>query len=169
MRTLLLGMGNPILSDDAVGVRLARDFRARFQRLESAADLVVIEECSLGGINLLDIIAGYERLIVLDSIQTREGVPGDWRYFTAEALRETMNLSNIHDTNFATALLLAHNVSGCLSALGAVRDEQNPAVQRLRGAIRRWKEGLSMWQRIRWFWGDTPGGPIELGVPPGEI
>ncbi len=72
-------------------------------------------------------------------------------------------------TNFATALLLAHNVSGCLSALGAVRDEQNPAVQRLRGAIRRWKEGLSMWQRIRWFWGDTPGGPIELGVPPGEI
>ena len=110
MRTLLLGMGNPILSDDAVGVRLARDFRARFQRLESAADLVVIEECSLGGINLLDIIAGYERLIVLDSIQTREGVPGDWRYFTAEALRETMNLSNIHDTNFATALELGRRL-----------------------------------------------------------
>jgi len=72
-------------------------------------------------------------------------------------------------TNFATALLMAHNVSGCLSALGAVRDEHNPAVQRLRGAIRRWKEGLSLWQRICWFWGDTPSGPIELDFPPGEI
>lgn len=110
MRTLLLGMGNPILSDDAIGVRLARDFRTRVQRLENTADLVVIEECSLGGINLLDIIAGYERLIVLDSIQTKEGVPGHWHYFTAEALRETMNLSNIHDTNFATALELGRRL-----------------------------------------------------------
>ena len=72
-------------------------------------------------------------------------------------------------TNFATALLLAHNISGCVSALGAVRDEQNPSVQRLRGAIRKWKVGLSLWQKICWYWGDTPGNPIELGFPPGEI
>ena len=72
-------------------------------------------------------------------------------------------------TNFATALLLAHNISGCVSALGAVRDEQNPSVQRLRGAIRKWKAGLSLWQKICWYWGDTPGNPIELGFPPGEI
>ena len=31
MRTLVLGMGNPILCDDAVGIRLARDFRVRLQ------------------------------------------------------------------------------------------------------------------------------------------
>ena len=30
MKTLLLGMGNPILSDDAIGVRLAVDFKAAF-------------------------------------------------------------------------------------------------------------------------------------------
>jgi Ni,Fe-hydrogenase maturation factor len=27
MRTLILGMGNPILSDDAIGIRLAGDLR----------------------------------------------------------------------------------------------------------------------------------------------
>jgi hypothetical protein len=72
-------------------------------------------------------------------------------------------------TNFATALLMAHNVSGCLSALGAVRDDQGPSAQRLRSALRQWKAGLSFWQRLRWYWGDTPGSPIELGFPPGEI
>jgi Ni,Fe-hydrogenase maturation factor len=32
-RTIILGMGNPILCDDAVGVRLARDFSAQVQHL----------------------------------------------------------------------------------------------------------------------------------------
>jgi predicted Zn-dependent protease len=72
-------------------------------------------------------------------------------------------------TNYATALLMAHNVSGSSSALSNVRDEENPSVQRLRGAIRKWKAGLSLWQKIRWYWGDTPGSPMELGFPPGEI
>jgi len=72
-------------------------------------------------------------------------------------------------TNFATALLMAHNVSGCLSALANVRDTENATVQRLRGAIRKWKAGLSLWQKIRWYWGDTPGTPVELGSPPGGI
>jgi hypothetical protein len=72
-------------------------------------------------------------------------------------------------TNFATALLMAHNVSGCVSALAAVRDDQNPRAQRLRGEIRKWKDGLSFWQKMCWYLGDTPGRPIELGFPPGEV
>ena len=71
-------------------------------------------------------------------------------------------------TNFATALLMAHNISGCVSALGAVREHQDPSVQRLRGAIHQWKAGLSLWQKICRYWGDRPA-PIELGFPPGEI
>jgi Ni,Fe-hydrogenase maturation factor len=31
MRTLILGMGNPILSDDAIGIRLARELRAQLK------------------------------------------------------------------------------------------------------------------------------------------
>jgi len=72
-------------------------------------------------------------------------------------------------TNFATALLMTHNVSGSMSALANVRDAENPTVQRLRGAIRQWKSDLTLWQKIRWYWGDTPGGPVELGAPPGEV
>jgi hydrogenase maturation protease len=107
MRTLLLGMGNPILTDDSVGVRLTRDVS---ERLSRSPDLVVVEECSAGGLALLDVIAGHDRLIVLDAIRTRGGTPGDWYRFDARALRETLNLRNVHDVNFATALELGRRL-----------------------------------------------------------
>jgi len=107
MRTLLLGMGNPLLSDDAVGIRLAGDFS---RRLGQVAGLEIIEECSAGGVDLLQIIEGYDRLLLVDSIKTREGVPGNWFHFTAERLRETIHLTNIHDANFATTLSLGRQL-----------------------------------------------------------
>jgi len=101
MKTLLIGMGNPILSDDAVGVRLATDFK---NRLDGTPGLDVMEECSVGGLNILEIVAGYDRLIVIDSIKTVDGIPGTWYRFDASSLRETMNLNNVHDANFAMAM-----------------------------------------------------------------
>jgi hydrogenase maturation protease len=101
MRTLLVGMGNPILSDDAIGVRLARELKPH---LAGCADLDIVDECSVGGLNLLDVISGYDRVVVIDSVRTVDGVPGTWHQFTAEALRDTLHLRNVHDVNFATAI-----------------------------------------------------------------
>jgi len=100
---LLLGMGNPILRDDAVGIRLARLLQ---QRLGDRPGLSVVPECSVGGINLLDVIGGYQRVVVLDSIKTGHEPAGSWYRFTASSLRETMHLSSVHDANFMTALEL---------------------------------------------------------------
>ena len=107
MKTLLLGMGNPILRDDAVGIRLAADIG---QRLGKVSGLDVVAGCSAGGLELLPVIQGYARLIVFDSVRTRGGTPGTWYRFTAADLRETMNLTNVHDTNFATALELGRRL-----------------------------------------------------------
>lgn len=106
-----MGLGNPILTDDAVGVRLARALAPRFA---SFPGLTVVEECSAGGLNLLDLFAGYERAIVLDAIRTAGGVPGDWYTFDGRRLRETMHLDNIHDANFATALELGRRMGQAL-------------------------------------------------------
>ncbi len=106
MKTLLLGMGNPILCDDAVGVRLARDFQ---EKLAHVPGLDVIPECSVGGLNLLDVFAGYDRVIILDSLWTG-GIPGQWCAFTASDLNETIHLTNIHDANFATSLALGRSL-----------------------------------------------------------
>jgi hydrogenase maturation protease len=117
MSTLLLGMGNPILSDDAVGVRLATDFA---HRLQGIPDLVVEPDCSVGGLNLLDVFRGHSRAIVLDSLHTVGGQPGRWYAFDADALRETMHLTNVHDANFATALELGHRLGLVLPRPSAV-------------------------------------------------
>ena len=100
MKTLLLGMGNPILCDDAVGVRLARDFKAK---LAPIPDLDVMEECSVGGLNLLDVFCRLRTGHRPGLHPDRGGIPGDWYYFTAAALPASVHLTNIHDANFATA------------------------------------------------------------------
>ena len=128
-RTLILGLGNPILRDDGVGIRLAQDFSARLglpDGLRMGVDgllpgVHMLVECSLGGLTLVELMNGFDRVVVLDSIATRDGVPGDWHTFTAEALKQTMNLSNVHDANFATALELGRRMGFHLPADADIR------------------------------------------------
>jgi hypothetical protein len=72
-------------------------------------------------------------------------------------------------TNFAAALLAADNLAGCLRVLHELRDEQNPAVRRLREAIRRWQNGLTWWQKINWYLGGQPDHPLGLDFPLGDL
>lgn len=59
----------------------------------STPDVDVIEECCVGGLNLIDLMAGYDRLIALDSIKTIGGEPGTWYAFDGTAVRENMAFS----------------------------------------------------------------------------
>ena len=92
---------------------MARDIGGK---LAGTPGLSVMEECSVGGLNIIEVVEGYDRLIILDSIRTTGGTPGDWHRFTSEALRDTMNLNNIHDVNFATALELGRRMGMKLPA-----------------------------------------------------
>lgn len=107
MPTLVLGMGNPILCDDALGVRLARDYLLLAGERQGVD---VVAECSQGGLSLLEVVAGHDRLVVFDSIKTLNGVPGTWYRFSATSLLQTLNLSSVHDANFATVLELGRRL-----------------------------------------------------------
>jgi hypothetical protein len=74
-----------------------------------------------------------------------------------------------HKSNFAAALLAAGNLAGGLRALDEVGDEGRPAVRRLRDAVRRWREGLSFWERLRWRLGGGPPSPVALDGDLGEL
>jgi hypothetical protein len=75
----------------------------------------------------------------------------------------------VFKTNYATALLAAHNLGGCLSVLADLKDDDHPAAGRLRAAVQRWKDGLTLWQRIRFHLGSQPDHPPVLDVPPGDL
>ena len=66
--TLILGLGNPILGDDGVGIAIAREIKEHWP-VELSIDVI---EASLAGRFLLDLITGYERVIVADAIMTDE-------------------------------------------------------------------------------------------------
>lgn len=100
-KTLILGLGNPILSDDGVGCRVA----LALQDMLHAPD-VDIQEAALAGLDFLDLLAGYDRTIIIDAIQTGKGVPGQIYRLGPEVLAGTRHVTNPHDVNLATALEL---------------------------------------------------------------
>ncbi|HUV53381.1 MAG TPA: hydrogenase maturation protease [Dehalococcoidia bacterium] len=105
MKTLILGLGNPILSDDGVGNRIAQELGNRI----SSQDITV-EETSMSGLSLLDLLVGYDRAIIVDAIQTTNGKAGQIYRLTPEAFNDTRHASSPHDVNFATALELGHRI-----------------------------------------------------------
>ena len=80
-------------------------------------------------------------------------------------------LPTIYKLNFATALLLAANPSGCAEILRETMDESHPGVQRLRACIRQWKLSLTFWQRLNWMcgWTSEENSHIPLDFEPGLL
>ena len=74
----------------------------------------------------------------------------------------------VFQANYATALLLDGNPDGFFGILGGIPERTHPAVARLDDAIRRWKAGMTFWQRVGSALG--VGGPrFTLNFPPGEL
>lgn len=102
MKTLVLGLGNPILGDDGVGIYTARAVR---ERLKGRVG-VDIKEVSLGGLRLMEEILGYDRVIIVDATITGRGAVGEIYRISPQNLKGTLHLSSPHDLNFTTALEL---------------------------------------------------------------
>ena len=99
MKTLIVGLGNPILTDDGVGIYVVRELAARCPWDDAA-----IAEASVGGLRLLDTLAGYRRVILVDAIQTRNGTPGDIYRLHPEDLRVSRHAGSTHDLSLPGAL-----------------------------------------------------------------
>jgi len=103
MNTLILGIGNPILTDDGVGIKIAQKLK------EGNPELEVIET-SEAGITLLDLIAGYDKLIIIDSIKTEKGKPGDLYKLEPGDLKPGKDFSSSHGIGIATAFELGQRL-----------------------------------------------------------
>ena len=102
MKTIILGLGNPILSDDGVGNRIAQELEDKVAQRQD----VTVMETSLSGLSLIDLLAGYDKAIIVDAIQTKEGRAGQIYRLSPDAFNNTRHASSPHDVNFATALEL---------------------------------------------------------------
>jgi len=105
MKTLILGMGNPILSDDGVGIWVARVLEGRLNQQE-----ITVTETSMAGLNLLDLLVNFDRAIIIDAIQTLGGKVGQVYRLEPETFDATRHSATPHDVNFATALELGNKL-----------------------------------------------------------
>ena len=103
LSTLILGVGNPILTDDGIGIKIA-------QKLEEENPELEVIETGEGGVGILDLIMGYDRLIIIDSIKTEQGEIGELYKLEVKDLKPATDFSSSHGVDIATALELGRGL-----------------------------------------------------------
>jgi hydrogenase maturation protease len=99
MDTLVIGVGNPVLTDDAVGFRVAHLIQ------EAKPELTVIETAE-AGLTLLELITGYERVIIIDSVKTGQAKPGTLHQLTLDQIDPSWNFCSTHGIDIRMAFEL---------------------------------------------------------------
>lgn len=101
LETVIIGMGNPLLSDDGVGIAVAYNVA---EMINVQMKLTVLE-LHTGGIRLMEVMSGFKRAVVVDAMHI--GVsPGTVCCFDSVEFVTTKNTFSSHDTDFETAFNL---------------------------------------------------------------
>jgi hydrogenase maturation protease len=108
MKTLVIGLGNPILGDDGVGWKVANELTSLIDPDSS----VEVDCASLGGLSLMERMLGYQRVIIIDSMETGQNPEGCVRVFPLTALENPYagHSASAHDASLMTALQAAKSV-----------------------------------------------------------
>ena len=102
--TLVLGMGNPILADDGVGLYVA-------ERLQAGPmpDGVEVKLSEVAGLRLLELVKGYDKVVIVDALRSgRE--PGDIVRYEARDFKGGHRYGSAHSIGLHTALELGRQL-----------------------------------------------------------
>ena len=116
-RIAVIGLGSPIMCDDAVGLRVSEAIDAL-----GMDDVDCFQE-AIGGLDILPVIHGYSHAIVVDAIQTGEYGPGTVLLFRESDFDEVIADAATHDVNLPTAIKIgrkSYAVTICKSHLTMV-------------------------------------------------
>lgn len=120
MKTIVIGLGNPILSDDGVGWKVAEEIQRQIRpACNGGADtdaVIDIEYLSLGGIGLMERMIGYDRAIILDAFIAEKEDLGS---IIIRNLKDLPNYSafhttSTHDTSLQNAIELGRHLGAQL-------------------------------------------------------
>jgi len=100
----VVGLGSPIMCDDAVGLRVSRAIND--MHIES----VDCHEEAVGGLDILPVIHGYRMAIIVDAIMTGEYGPGTILIFSEKDFDEKISEAASHDVNLPTAIKIGRQM-----------------------------------------------------------
>ena len=102
MKTIILGLGNSLLGDDAIGLILVEKLSEQIKHPD--LDFKTSEKV---GLNLIELVQDYDRAIIIDSIITGNHPPGTVLEFSLDDLPDNPRLRCPHDADFKSAIILA--------------------------------------------------------------
>ncbi len=117
MKTIVVGLGNPILGDDGVGWKVAEEVKKQLSLSPIPSPLekeergkkieVDVEFLSLGGISLMENLIGYERSILIDALASDQE-PGTVIVSMLSEMPDysAFHITSAHDTSLQNALKL---------------------------------------------------------------
>ncbi|MDI6719515.1 MAG: hydrogenase maturation protease [Methanomicrobiales archaeon] len=129
MKVRVIACGNPFMGNDAAGLRVME----LLQREHPGVDVV---EGGMGGLGLIPLMEGYDRIVIVDATQGM-GPIGSVRVFRELPPSDLFPLS-LHDLGIAEAVLLARTlgISPDVTVVGieggavtGFRDGMDPAVE----------------------------------------
>ena len=103
-RILVLGIGNVLMGDDALGSHVIQELEARYD----FPDEVSLIDAGTPGVDLTAYMAGHDVLLVVDVVRA-EGRPGEFRHYDKAKLLEKAPVVAMspHEPGLREALLTA--------------------------------------------------------------
>jgi hydrogenase maturation protease len=108
--TLILGVGNPLYGDDAIGVVAAHALQGR----HDLPPHVSVVDGGTEGVGLIPLIEDYQRVLLIDAVPMDQP-PGTIRRFTWDEVRPIPHerALSLHQSDLTGALVLAETLD-CL-------------------------------------------------------
>lgn len=109
-RILVVGLGNLLLGDEGAGVHTVRELEKR--PLPSYVDAV---DGGTAGLDLLDLIRGYEKVVIIDAVDADEEAGTIFRFTPQEVASASEGLPlSLHQTEVLQVLQLATYIGRAL-------------------------------------------------------
>lgn len=101
MKTIILGVGNPILRDDGVGIHVAEELKKQIKKPD-----IKIDTAFTGGMNLLDQMIDSDRAILIDAVKMKNKALGEVGIYDLNDF-SAFHTCNPHDVSLPEAIDLA--------------------------------------------------------------
>jgi hydrogenase maturation protease len=105
--TIVIGLGNPLMADEGIGTKLIELLQCR------AAEFPLVEfvDAGSGGMNILHLITGREKAVIIDCA-LMSAPPGSIKRFTLDDIETKKSLSrlSLHEVDIIKVVELSQNL-----------------------------------------------------------
>jgi hydrogenase maturation protease len=104
MKIIVIGLGNSILTDDSVGIKISELLPQKLEQSTFPESVeIAVEQNEAGGWDILDQVTGFDTLILIDAISDTSLAPGEVSWYS-DKIFSSARLSGVHTMDVFSAV-----------------------------------------------------------------